>query len=234
MLALCATGALAGPPYVTDDAEPTSAGHWEVNLFTSGAASKTASLEQFGVNASYGVLPDLELNATFASALDQTAARDAAGLTDLQIGAKYKFLHQEEDFVDVAVVPGLSLPTHSDHALGFNGVVPSLALQFEKDGDEWSVFGGGGCNFPGDNLSQDFCLFGAAATWQVSPTLQLGAEVYRVTPGARHAEQATNIGLGAVYDLSEHYHLLASLGPGVQNTSQTSAYAWYFALQVTE
>jgi Putative MetA-pathway of phenol degradation len=226
--------ALAGPPYVTDDAEPTAKGQWEVNLYTQGTVADGGSFEQGGVNASYGWSDDLELSATIASAFAQApGTRDVAGFGDLQLGAKYRFIHQADWGVDVALVPGLSLPTHSDLALGREGVVPSLGLQFEKDWGDWSVFGGGGCLFPHDNLSQDFCLMGGAVTWQIMPDLQLGAEIYHATPGARFGLHTTGLGFGATYDVSERYHLLFSAGPGIQNVTVTNGLSWYTALQIT-
>ncbi|HXC56440.1 MAG TPA: transporter [Rhizomicrobium sp.] len=226
--------ALAGPPFVTDDPEPTAKGHWEINTFTSGTVATGGSFEEAGVNASYGWSDDLELSTTVASAFSQAPGTPSvSGFSDVQLGAKYRFVHQADWGVDVALVPGLTLPTHSSLALGRDGVVPSLALQFQKDWGDWSVFGGGGCLFPHDTLSQDFCLLGGAVTWQIRPTLQLGAEVYHATPGARFGLHTTAVGVGAIYDLSERYHLLVSAGPGIQNVTMTDGMSWYMALQIT-
>jgi hypothetical protein len=235
MLCLCTTPALAGPPYVTDDAEPTAVGTWEVNLYSSGTVADGGSFEQGGVNASYGVSENLELSGTFASGFSQVPGKpDVAGFGDIQIGAKYRFLKQDDWFVDAAVVPGITLPAHTDASLGRPGFVPSLALQFEKDWGDWSAFGGGGCVFPNDNLSEDFCLMSGAVTWQVTKTLQIGAEVYHSTPGARFGMHTTGVGVGATYDLSDKYHLLFSAGPGIQNVSLTDGLSYYAAFQITE
>ena len=44
---------------------------------------------------------------------------------------------------------------------------------------------------------------------------------------------ATGLGVGAIYDLSETYHLLASYGPGIQNAAETDRMTWYTALEFT-
>ena len=234
-LVALAAPAWAGPPYVNDDAQPTAKGTWEINLYSAGTIANGGSFEQAGVNASYGWSDNLEFSGTVTSGFSQVPGhKDVAGLGDLQLGAKYRFLGQDEWFVDVAVVPAITLPTHTESSLGRPGVVPSLALQFEKDWGPWSAFGGGGCVFPHDNLSQDFCLLGGALTWQVSKSLQLGAEIYHTTPGARFGMHTTGVGFGATYDLSDRYHLLISAGPGIQNASLTDGLSYYLALQVTE
>lgn len=41
------------------------------------------------------------------------------------------------------------------------------------------------------------------------------------------------MGLGITVDLSEHLHLLASAGPGLQHHATTDQAAWYAALLLT-
>ncbi len=234
LFVLAGTPALAGPPFITDDAAPTAVGTWEINIFNSGTTSATTGFEQAGVAASYGLTDDLELNATVVSAFAQAdGAPNVAGFGDASIGAKYRVLHQAYSWVDVSVTPSLSFPTHSNVVLGHNGVVPSLGVAVEKDWGNWSVFGGGACTFPNDDLSQDYCLMDGAVEWQITPTLQIGAEIYHATPGARLGLHTTGVGVGATYDLSDRYHLLVSAGPGIQNVTSTDGYTWYGAFQIT-
>jgi hypothetical protein len=78
-----------------------------------------------------------------------------------------------------------------------------------------------------------FCQVGWTVTNQVTPELQLGAEVYHQTADAHGGRASTGLGFGAVYDLSETYHLMASVGPGLQNADETGRYAWYAAVLFT-
>ena len=224
-----------GPPYINDDAEPTTQGALEVNNFATGTMAALGSAEQLGFNASYGIAKDLEIATTVAAGFAQApGSPDAAGFGDVQLGLKYQFIQQDAWGFEAAVVPSLTIPTHSDPVLGHDGVVPTLSLQVQKNwGAEWTAFGGGGCTLADDAPSQNFCLFGVAIAWQVEPDLQIGAEVYHFTPGTKHGLQATGLGFGVTYDLSPRWHLLASAGPGVQNAAATDDYTWYFALQFT-
>ena len=234
VLALAPVGATAGPPFITDDAAPTAVGTWEINIFNAGTTSPGSGFEQGGVAASYGFSDDLELNATIAAAAAQAhGAPDVYGFGDVSIGAKYRVLHQADSWVDVSLTPSLSFPTHSNVVLGHAGVVPSLGIAAQKDWGDWSVFGGGACTFPDDSLSQDYCLMGVAVAWQITKTLQIGGEIYHATPGARLGLHTTGVGAGLTYDFSDHYHLLVSAGPGIQNVTSTDGYTWYAAFQLT-
>jgi hypothetical protein len=224
-----------GPPYINDDAEPTAEGTVEVNMFATGTMAAGGNGEQVGVNASYGIAKNLEFGTTIATGFTQVpGSADVSGFGDVQLGLKYQFIHQDDWGFEAAVVPSLTLPTHSDPVLGHDGVVPTLSLQLQKNwGTDWTAFGGGGCTVTEDARSQNFCLFGAALAWQVEPDLQIGVEAYHFTPGARHGLQTTGLGFGVTYDFSSRWHLLASIGPGVQNATATDDYTWYFALQFT-
>ena len=46
-------------------------------------------------------------------------------------------------------------------------------------------------------------------------------------------EIVTGFNVGAIYDLSEHFHLLASAGKGLQHARETNAFSWYIGLQIT-
>jgi len=61
----------------------------------------------------------------------------------------------------------------------------------------------------------------------------MGLEVYHVGPDSVGGKATTGLGFGAVYDLSENFHLMASGGPGLQNAADTNRYSWYLALLST-
>jgi hypothetical protein len=155
------------------------------------------------------------------------------GFGDIELAAKYKFLHQDQFGVDVAVFPRLFLPTNSNAALGSKHPSLFIPLFVQKDWGDWSVFGGGGCVINRGGESQDFCKMGVVAARRIAPNVQLGVEFYHQTPDQKGQKQSSGVGLGAIYDLSEHYHLMASAGPGVQNAAATNQASWYVALLFT-
>jgi len=233
-LVMWPTLAFAGPPYVTDDPQPTDEGHFEIYGFTVGTATRDGVGGQAGIDFNYGGAPDLQLTLVLPFAYDApNRGPSITGFDDIELAAKYKFLHQDTFGLDVAFFPRLFLPTNSNPALGSKHAALFLPFFAKRDWNDWSVFGGGGCTLNRGGVSQDFCQMGIVATRRITPQLQLGLEVYHQTPDEQGARPTTGIGFGAIYDLNENLHLMASAGPGVQNADTTNQASWYAALLFT-
>jgi hypothetical protein len=78
IIALMLPGAaVAGPPFLTDDPEPTDAGHWEIYAPLLEAEGRGANYEgSVGVELNYGGAKDLQLTV----ALPVDYVHDASGL----------------------------------------------------------------------------------------------------------------------------------------------------------
>ena len=232
LLVLCRP-AFGGPPYVTDDPEPTDYGHYEIYLFDGGTAARDGTGSAAGIDFNYGAAPDLQLTAVLPVAFDTPAgAGTTANLGNVELAAKYKFLHQEEFGWDVAVFPRVFLPAGSA-SVGERHVSFLLPVWIGRDWDRWSTFGGGGCVINRGGDSQDFCQAGWVLTREIAKSLQFGAEIYHQTADTRGGRATTGVGAGVVYDIGEHFHLMASGGPGIQNAAETDRYSWYVALLST-
>jgi hypothetical protein len=224
---------MAGPPYVSDDPEPTDYKHYEIYAFSNGTMTRDGTNGVAGIDFNYGAAPDLQLTAVLPLGYDTpTGKKTAAGLGNIEIAAKYRFLHQNEIGWDVSVFPRLFLSTES-HAGGEQHTSFLLPLWVGKDWDKWATFGGGGCVINRGGDSQNFCLVGWAVTRQVLPDLRLGIELYHQTATTRDGVASSGAGAGIQYDLNEHYHLMASFGPGIENASQNNQTSWYAALLYT-
>lgn len=233
LLGLSAAPALAGPPYVTDDPEPTDYRHYEIYLFTDGEHAQDGSRGESGIDFNYGALPDLQLTAVAPIAYSiPRGAGTEVGFGNIELAAKYRFLHQAQIGWDVAVFPRVFLPSLSSR-VGDNHPAFLLPLWLEKDWGDWSTFGGGGCQINRGGDAKDFCLAGWALTRQVLPDLQLGVELVHQTADTKGGRASTGVGGGVRYDLTENYHLLASFGPGLQNTTQTAQLSWYASILFT-
>lgn len=230
---MAATPAFAGPPYVSDDPEPTDYQHFEIYAYTLGTTAAPGSIGQAGIDFNYGAAPDLQLTAVVPSGF--AAAPNVAGafgLGNVQLAAKYRFLHQDSVGWDVSVFPRLFLPA-SASPLG--DTQPSLLLPVWVQRDlspKWSVFGGGGCVIS-PLKSHDICLTGAVLTYQLLPRLQLGVEGYYQTADGIGTPASSSLGLGWRYDLSDTYHLLGYVRRGLQNMEQTDRLSWYSAILFT-
>jgi hypothetical protein len=225
--------ALAGPPYVTDDPEPTDYRHFEIYAFNNGTATRDGTTGEAGIDFNYGAAPDLQLTAVLPAGFNSPASGGTTlGFGNTELAVKYRFLHQDKFGWDVAVFPRLFLPS-GERAVGERHTSFLLPLWVEKDWDGWSTFGGGGCRINRGAGSQDFCMAGWALVRQVLPKLQLGVELFHQTADTRGGRATTGLGAGARYDLSDNYHLMASIGPGIENAAETNQYSWYAALLFT-
>jgi hypothetical protein len=233
VLAGSAGPAIAGPPYVTDDPEPTRTDGWENYVYVSGANVQGSAIGQAGVELNYGGAKDLQLSASLPLNF-ATGQGERLGGGDLDLGAKYRFVHADDKGwrPDVAVFPAISLPTGA-RALDTGHPSLFLPVWMEKDFGKWSVFGGGGYDINPGTDQRNFVLTGVALTHAFSKRLNLGVELYHQTPTTVGGRAMTNLGFGAIYQLTKHWALMASGGPGLQSPSRAGTSAFYGSLQFT-
>ncbi len=134
-LALLAQPARAGPPYVSDDPEPTDYGHFEIYTFNNGTATRDGTAGESGVDFNYGAAPDLQLTATLPEGFSSAAAGSSnIGWSNVELAAKYRFLHQNTFGLDVSIFPRVFLPSGSN-TIGDNHASLLLSVWVQKD---WS------------------------------------------------------------------------------------------------
>jgi Putative MetA-pathway of phenol degradation len=224
---------LAGPPYVSDDPEPTDYKHFEIYSFSNGTATRDGIGGASGIDFNYGAAPDLQLTATVPAGFDRPAVgRLSFGLSNIELAAKYRFLHQDGFGLDVSIFPRVFLPSGSS-AVGNSMASLFLPIWVQKDwAGGWSAFGGGGCVISGQT-SQNFCLTGGVVTYQLLPKLQLGVELFHQTADGSGNPATSSLGLGARYDIDDNYHLLGYVRRGIQNANETDQYSWYTSILFT-
>jgi hypothetical protein len=229
LVAICAPNATAwaGPPYVTDDPEPTDTGHWEIYNFVDGAGTPGDLVGEAGFDINYGGAKNLQLTAVIPAAFQNA---NEAGAGDIQLAAKYRFLQQQPGSwaPDVAFFPRVFLNTGTRYDPERPGLF--LPIWAEKDWGPWSLFGGGGLQLNPDAGERNFWQTGVALSRSFGERFSLGAEIYHQTPQDVTAKDFTGVNLGATYLLSRHWTLMVSGGPGVQHARQQGQYDFYAAL----
>lgn len=225
--------AFAGPPYQSDDPEPTDYHHYEIYTFNKGGRSNGDLSGASGIDLNFGAAPNLQLTATLPAGFDfPSNGMTAFGISNIELAAKYRFLHQDTFGFDVAVFPRVFLPSGSP-SVGDKQASFLLPIWVQKDWGKWSAFGGGGCQFSAAGRSHDFCIYGGTLTLQVLPKLQLGIEAFHQTPDRAGNLATTTLGIGAKYDLNKDVHLLGYVAKGIQNTPTTNEYLWYASVLFT-
>jgi hypothetical protein len=231
LAALCASPALAGPPYQTDDPEPTALRHWEIYAFVT-ADGRSSDLEgAAGFDLNYGAAKELQLTATLPLAFEDTTGSGwRSGSGDVELGAKYRFVNDEKRGFQAAVFPRVILPT-SDRDLGGHRVRLLLPLWLQKDFGATSLFGGGGYEINPGVGNRDFWQAGLAVTHDFSDRLSLGTELTWQSADTRGGKNSTGVNLGLIRKLGGPYSLLLAGGPSFSG-GQTS-YHSYAALALS-
>ena len=233
LVVLMPTAAFCGPPYISDDPEPTDYEHFEIYAFSQGTVSHDGDSGAAGIDFNYGATPDVQLTAVPpVSFEDSPNGGTQSGVGNVELAMKYRFLHQSDVGWDIAVFPRLFLPSASSN-LGEQHFSLLLPVWLEKDFGKWSTFGGGGCELNQGGNSRNFCLAGWALARQVLPNLQLGAEIVHQTADTKGGRASTALGAGLKYDITDNYHFLAYAGPGLQNAAETGRYNWYTSILFT-
>lgn len=227
----CGAPAVAGPPYVTDDPEPTETGHWEVYGFVSGAHKPDGTEGDGGLDINYGAARDLQLTLMLPMAYERGVG-SRVGFGDIEVAAKSLILHQDEKGwrPDIAIFPAISIPTATHH-MGSGHVDVSLPVWAQKDFGPWQVFGGGEYTFHHGPGARDYWSEGLAVQRRLGERLAIGAEVYHHGADAIDAKPFTGLNLGVSLKLNPHWSVLAAGGPGLENPDEGGRYAFYLALK---
>ena len=230
LAALCAYPACAGPPFLTDDPEPTETGHWEIYApLIEGSGKGSDYAGSLGAELNYGAAPDLQLTVGLPAAYAHDAHGFHWGRGDLEVSAKYRFFHDEKVGISIAAFPGITLPTASRH-MGSPKITALLPIWAQKDIGRWSIFGGGGYAINPGAGNRDYWTYGAAVTRQMSKNLLAGAEIDRDESDTIGGRGSTRIGLGTIVQFKAPFRLLASGGPAFPDGGGAAEFHFFTAI----
>ena len=218
--------AFAGPPFLTDDPEPTDTGHWEIYaplIEAEGSGSEYGGA--VGAEINYGAAKDLQLTVGLPVAYAHDATGWRAGAGDLEASAKYRFYHNERTGLQIAAFPGITLPT-ARNGMGNGHVTALLPIWAQQDLGEWSVFGGGGYAINPGPGNRDYWTGGIALTREFGERLLVGLEADRQGRDTVAGSPTTSLGIGAIYDLPGPLRLLASGGPTLGDDGSSGFHAF--------
>ena len=204
--------AWAGPPYVTDDPQPTDLHHGEIYAFGAAEGAHRSGDGAAGLDLNYGAVPGVQLTATLPLDFVHDSGQTSTHAGDVELGVKYRFLHREAAGLDVAIFPRLILPT-AGHRFGTGRTQVLLPVWAEKDSGPWALFGGGGYTINPGAGNRDFWQGGIALTREVSSRLSIGGEATLDGPDVVGAHATAGLGIGGVYQFGGPFALLVSGGP---------------------
>lgn len=218
LLASVPAPVLAGPPFLTDDPEPTEPGRWEIYNFVSGSREMGSTEADMGLDLNYGAAPDTQLTATLPLHVEKGSPLDAS---DVELAVKYRFAHQHDGGLstDLSLFPRMILPT----GRGSRHTRVLLPMWAQRDFGKWSVFGGGGYTINPGRDSRNYWQQGIVLTRQIRPGLQLGLEYYGQGRQADDDRPIHDLNLGTIVHIKGPFSWLLSAGKAV-NRRQTVLY----------
>lgn len=227
------TLAVAGPPFLTDDPEPTPTGQFENYLFVEGTrADGIFGSSAIGGEINYGAYADTQL--TFSFPFNPNPGPGGYGLVwaPLGGGVKYRFIGEDDTGwrPQVAVFPQVSIPVGSSER--GQPVTWLFPLWAQKSFGDFTAFGGGGMTVNPGAGNRNYASWGIGLLDQLTKDFGLGPEVFGISrPSVANAGSAA-VGLGAIYDLDDTWHLVGSGNTAVANRRE-DIFSFNFALKWT-
>lgn len=231
-LVLAPKSSQAGPPFLTDDPEPTDTGHWEIYapVFEDAGLGSVYG-GSVGAELNYGAAPGVQLTLGLPVSFAKDGTRLRRGPGDLRASIKYRFYHSDQAGVSLAVFPGMTVPT-ACCGLGAGRVTALLPVWAQKTMGRWAVFGGGGFALNPGTGNRNYLTGGLAVTREVAKGSLIGIEADRQGPDSVDGRAQTSLGIGTIIAIKGPFRLLASGGPTFTDGQRKAAFHAYTALGI--
>ncbi len=220
--------AAAGPPFLTDDPEPVAYHHLELYLF--GILDRTkddTTVQAPAVEFNYGVLPDTQLHLVVPYTGNYPSQGAAwHGLGDIELGIKYRFIHESGGVPQVGVFPMIEIPTGNAGRGPGNGVAwYRLPLWVQKSFGRWTTYGGGGYAINPAPGMRNYPFGGWLLQNDITGKLTLGGELFAQGPDTADAEYTLIANAGGYWNFIGDFSLLFSAGHSIAGEQHLVAYA---------
>jgi len=220
----------AGPPFLTDDPEPIDYHHWEFYL----ASQMTWDGEGVSGTAphgeiNFGAFHDMQIHLILPVAFNKPKTGSTSfGLGDIELGLKYRFIHETSSMPQIGIFPLLEIPSGDPaRQLGSGDVRLSLPLWLQKSWGAWTAYGGGGYLAAIAPNQADSWFTGCEGQRDISHFVTLGAEAFgKIVPSARSSDEVA-FNAGAILNFSDSDHFLFSAGRDIVGQGNFFLYAAY-------
>jgi hypothetical protein len=230
VLSVAPTAVFAGPPFLTDDPEPTETGHWEIYAPQLDWNGRNRDYEgSFGAEINFGAAEDVQLTLGLPVAFAHDAGGSRAGADDVSISVKYRFYQDEEAGTQVAFFPGVTLPTGSN-GFGADRMTALLPVWFQKDAQAWLLFGGGGYAINPGPGNRDYWTGAANVSRRFGERWLVGAEAQRQGADTNGGTASTSFAIGAICRLAKSFRLLGRVGPTFDDAGGPASFHAFLAL----
>ena len=224
LLASAVGPAVAGPPYQSDDPQPTDFGHFEIYTFDKGTFGHSGSSSASGLDFNYGAVPDLQLTAAVPFGYDAPSDGPSAfGPGNVELAAKYKIIHQDTFGLDVSVFPRIFLPSSSQ--TGDPNASILLPIWVQKDWGPVSAFGGGASTAPPSPV-RSWKRFSWVSRSFIRPQMKMGLALRPPWDSARDMISTTITTCWAMSRAAWKTSLKPEVGRGTRRSCSPISQAW--------
>jgi hypothetical protein len=225
-LLLCAAPAAAGPPFAVDDPGTVEAYKGTFLLRYELVRDRDVNLHSVpAATLTLGLPGKLELALDGAILKSEAAEAPSAGVGDLGLSFKWRFLEQDETVPAVAMAYALRLPTGKDGLSGEATVhSPYLALGWQLD-ERWQLFGDLGVNVRDRGGDHPQLFAGGALGYQALESWLIGVDLLGHTHVSEVQRSDLSIGVATQLDLSECWTLMARVGRSLSGTQDVNTFA---------
>ncbi len=232
-LGVASGAAVAGPPFLTDDPEPVDLHHAEINLIAQQTRADGGRGGSASGEVNLGCAAETQCHVAVPIAFDRPAdGASHAGLGDIELGVKYRFVDRPADGWSAAVYPTLTLPTgDAGRGLGNGRAQLLLPLWVQRSFGAWRWDAGIARLINRAPDAHDSWFAGLLAQRSFGDALSLGAEVFRRTSAAAGEPSAAGFNVGAIVDVAPHQNLLVSAGRGLTHV-ETNRCSMFLAYQL--
>jgi len=223
----------AGPPYDTDDPEPVDFTHWEFycsSIGSSSAGNWMGTAPHVEVN--YGVAPNVQLHViaplSFYSPLK---GKTSYGYGATELGTKFRFVDKDSSRFQVGIFPLIELPTgNPSENIGNGKTQVFLPIWIQKTIGKWTSYGGAGYWINPGSGNRNYEFIGLQAQYQFVKSANIGGELCYLTPSQIGGSSDFRFRLGSIIDITDHHHLLLSIGRSIVGPTNLQ---WYLGYQLT-
>jgi len=231
----------AGPPFETDDPEPTDYKHWEI--YFGATAQQIQGQGWLGtapfLELNYGGFPDTQLSLTQQVAFNSSNGFSNYGYGDTLAGLKYRFIHESADIPQAAFFPQINIPTGDvSRGLGAGVVQYLLPIWIQKSWGPWTSYGGAGYWINPGTGNKNWVFLGWELQRDFGKSLTLGGEVFYHDASTTDESNGAGFNIGGMVHFDEVNHIVFSLGRDLIQTTYTftgyAAYEWTFPNETEE
>jgi hypothetical protein len=195
----------AGPPMLTDDPGTPGNNNWEINTALTSSLGEVDEFELPLIDINYGLMGNIQLKIEFPFELDKDGDKTDTKLGTFLLGVKYRFIDENENFLDVSVYPQAG---YFNLAHKWNEYI--LPVEIQKTLGKYVLCVDFGYHFTAD---QDKNLFsGICIGKSIIDKLELMTEIYFMTDNEIKSTDKILLNVGSRYELNDNFRILASVG----------------------